>query len=62
MVLIELKQRFGEIYINPEYIASIASYGDNGSAVCIAHDNTPLIIEETPDAILEKINSAYDEH
>ena len=62
MVLIELKHRFGKIFINPEYIASIASYGDNGSIVCIAHDNTPLIIEETQDSILEKINNAYDEH
>ena len=62
MVLIEFKHRFGKIFINPEYIASIAPYDDNSSAVCIANDSTPLIIEETTDSILEKINNAYDEH
>ncbi len=61
MVLIELKQRFGNIYINPEYIASIASYGDNGSTVCIAHDNTPLIVEEKPEDILNKISTALSQ-
>ena len=56
-----MKQRFGNIYINPEYIASIANYGDNGSTVCIAHDNTPLIVEEKPEDILNKISTALSQ-
>lgn len=48
----------GPIWINPDYISSIAP-GCNGAKVFIGNDASPVFVEESPEKIISQIQSLY---
>ncbi len=57
LTLIPLSTNYSEkIWVNPNYIASIARRG-TGSDVFIANDPSPIFVTESPEEIIEFINS-----
>ena len=57
MVLIELHSIYGPIWVNPNYIASIA-IGTVGSDVFMANDTNAVSVKERPEEILHLIQSS----
>lgn len=58
-VLIQLSMTYSEaVWVNPDYIASISRHG-TGSDVFIANDPSPVVVVESPEEIISRIQSAY---
>lgn len=54
-ILIELTTRSEKVWVNPHYISSLCGFG-TGSRVFIANDPSPVIVRESPEAVIQKIS------